>query len=105
MEHAHQPEAVFVEQSPPSGPLGAEPCLNFCWGSGQQMTDMQLANFVGMCFSYLSMAFPATPVLGGCSVSASVYFNTSTDRGVSSSCAHSCNNVISALSYHLLFLW
>lgn len=54
-ERTHQSKAMFVEQSPPSGPVGA--VFTLLLGSGQQMTDMQWANSMGMCLSYLPWRF------------------------------------------------
>lgn len=101
-ERTHQSEAVFVEQIPHNGPVGALFALllgvmapNDRYAPGKLSRHMFVLPLRGI---------SCHPLAGRLLSEHLCVFNTLTDGGVSSSCVHSCNNVISALSYHLLFV-
>lgn len=70
VEHTHQSKAMFVEQSPPSGPVGA--LFALLLGVRAANNRYRVGKLHGHVFILPPVAFPATPLLGSCSGSASV---------------------------------
>jgi len=92
-----------VQQSPPSGPLGALFALLLgIRAASDRYAAGKLRRHV---FVLPLRGASCQPAAGRLLGERLCVLNTLPDRGVSSSCVHSCNNVISALSYHLLFVW